>query len=186
MNLWPPLPDLGERICYLPGWPYPVNGGPVLFGHAFLRLFRASDGGHVAIVEDTGGDGLSVTNGAEHIWASLSMDFPDGPITQIELYRHARNGEPGLHFDQYIGHREWTGRRWRPMSDISPVHPDYDAVTAWTSKWSAVIVEAPEEATSFDDLLAGSSLGSEQAMAIRARTPAEVSDRFLKKIDKEV
>jgi len=106
MNLWPPLPDLGERIYYLPNWPYPV------------------------------------TNGAEHIWNALSMDFPNGPITQIELYRHARDGEPGLHFDQYIGHPEWVGDRWRPMSDISPLHPDHDVVTVWTTKWSNIITEA--------------------------------------------
>ncbi len=34
----------------------------------------------------------------------------------------------------------------------------------------------------FDELLAASSLGSPEALAIRARTPADVSERFMRKV----
>jgi hypothetical protein len=138
-STWPSLPRLQEFIYDLRDWPYPIaDGRPTPFGHAHLRLYRSSDGGHVAVVEDSG-PGLSVTNGAEHIWASLCDDFAGGPITQIELYRCARDGGPGVHFDQYTGDGFWSGHRWRPMSDIGPTHPDHDEVAGWVAMYRNVI-----------------------------------------------
>lgn len=142
LTKWPALPELQSIVFDLPEWPYPMaDGNPTLVGYASLRLFSSSDGGHVAIVEDClSRQGRSVTNGAEHIWASLCEDFPDGPITQIELYRCGRDGGPGIHFDQYMRDPEWKTQLWRRLSDIGPEDPDHDEVTAWTTaNWNTII-----------------------------------------------
>lgn len=148
-STWPALPQLNELVYDLPNWSYPVfsplAATSAYFGHARLRLYTASDGGHVAIVENSG-PGLSVTNGADHIWASLTEDFP-GPLTQIELYRCASDGSPGVHFNQYTGDDTWSGHRWRKLSDIDPAHPDYDEVAAWVKTHREVIVGAEGKET---------------------------------------
>lgn len=151
---WPELHAPMTLIVDDPGWMYFASGTPDGYGRAHLRLFAcavpagALPGPHllpapvayIAVVTDLN-DGLTVTNGCDRIWDTLQASHLM-PLIQLEHYPHGRlsSSPDSLHFDQYNGDPDFTGPRWRPVSDISPEHPDHAAVAPWWAEHRDVLI----------------------------------------------
>lgn len=107
-------------------------------GIALLRVWRTTDGGHLAIVTENG-IGVSVTNSAEEIGAALTACFP-GPLVVLEHYR-AGDGTNYERLDQVL---TGPGRetRWRPVWPIPPSHPDFERHRAWMRECGSTLLTA--------------------------------------------
>lgn len=145
---WPTLPSPEFKICETDYWVYVAPTAPESYGACKLRVYRSSDGGHIAIVTEITGhatpsgkpyEGLWITTGAPDIWRALTDEYA-APLTLIE--HTPKHGEPDV-YDQY-NPAHLNGYDRRPISYIAPGHPDYDDVRSWWLAYRGYLVHGPK------------------------------------------
>jgi hypothetical protein len=129
-----PLPEqVGRQVRDIPRWGYQSDSTSVR-GYGRLRVWETGDGGHLAVVTEDGSP-VSVTNGAEHIWAQLAADFP-GPLVVLEFYPEGQSGAE--HVDQITGDGEqFVG--WQPVYPPNVQNPRYEYLAAWLAEHGHLI-----------------------------------------------
>ncbi|WP_188197579.1 hypothetical protein [Nonomuraea sp. SYSU D8015] len=129
-----PLPRPTNVLLAQPWWSYRAPTMPARTGCAHLTLWNALHAGdtpgHLAIVSETD-TGLSIINGADHIWAELTTRYGH-PLTLIE---HVL---PGTTFDgaEHL-HECWVDQgtlRWRAIWPTPPTNPEHDLYEAWMNE----------------------------------------------------
>lgn len=120
---WPAMTHPVELIRDEDRWPYDTSVGA---GYGIARLLVwTMPIGHVAAVTDLG-NGASITNSAEHIWAALADQYGE-PLVLLEHYW--AEGGVEEHVDQVA---VLDGQpRWRRIWPTPPSNPQHDELRQW-------------------------------------------------------
>jgi hypothetical protein len=121
----PYLPPLVHKVYDNPDWTFRPPQAPAP-GTARLRVWDTADGGFFAVVTECG-DGLSVTNGAQHIWQTLTRQYGQ-PFGLLELWPEGESGD--LHADLVLESPQ-GGLSWSRVHPVHPSHPDAGMFDVW-------------------------------------------------------
>lgn len=135
----PWLPPLRELLLDDPEWVFrsgPEPGAPA--GTARLRVWRAGERGHFAVVTQ-GGAGASVTTGAREIWRVLSEVY-GAPLGLAEFWPHDQDPAAGVHADLVLPPKPGGEPRHLRLWPAAGYHPHTVMFDAWWASYGLQIM----------------------------------------------
>lgn len=123
----PWLPPLRELLLDDPAWSY-RSGLAELPGVARLRVWRAGEAGHFAVVTETGA-GLSISTAAPSIWQALLGQY--GVPFGLAAHYPAEDSRTEL----VLPLQQGPGIRWFPLWPVEPGSPHEQLRTAWWDRF---------------------------------------------------